>query len=818
MGDWESAVSYYKKAAEYYQGADEWQDGLYPLNNLAVINYEKGNLTAAIKWFQRTLQVWPPHKMLQNKAHLLDNLAAAQLALGQLDDALQSFSSALVIHEQIDDLKGQGRSLAGIGNTYISIGDQELALEFLETALVVRKKASDGRGQVAVFNAIGNIQRQNGNYTAALDAHSQANQMATSPIDQARTMLRIAEDHVAAGRSKEALETLVSADNTFGKANNQKLLADTLRISGDARLLAGQFESSFTSYERAANTYDSLGLDAEQAQATFGIAKAARGLSQMDQSLEYTKKAITSIENLRSQLINPELRAFFLASRQQYYAFLVDLLMTMHEQSPGDSDRYLHEALTASERSRARALIDLISEATINPVDKSVAGNSENQTRLFQQMAESRYRLNKLLDDPDEIAPETQISAIKQELADIENQLNLLQIEHRKQDPGYASLTNPKILDAGQIQALLDEDTVLLHYALGEQRSFLWLVTSNSIEAWPLPDRMTIEQSAKEVHKLLKVPSFTPSARAKLTAGIHELSGQILGPAGRLPKKRVVIVADGVLQYLPFSILICSDQNNAQEPLLTSHEIVYLPSMSLLATQRQNHQGPQDINRKIAIFADPVFESTDSRLRNTPTGRSNHDQLNRLPATAQEAKAIVELVDPGQFMLAIGFDANRESVLNSNLGEYQVVHFATHGLIDSRYPALSALAFSEFDESGKPLDGFLRLHDIYNLELNADLVTLSACSTALGREIAGEGLTGLTQGLMHSGSKSVLASLWQVSDRATAELMKRFYKNLLDKKQKPAAALRNAQLELSSIVRWRSPYFWSAFVLQGDWQ
>jgi CHAT domain-containing protein len=196
----------------------------------------------------------------------------------------------------------------------------------------------------------------------------------------------------------------------------------------------------------------------------------------------------------------------------------------------------------------------------------------------------------------------------------------------------------------------------------------------------------------------------------------------------------------------------------------------------------------------------------------------NRPALRRLPATRQEAQAIAALVAPDQRLLALGFEANREAVLDPLLAEFRIVHFATHGLIDSRYPALSALAFSQFDASGQPRDGFLRLHDIYALRLNADLVVLSACDTALGREILGEGLTGLTQGLMYAGARSVVASLWQVPDRATAELMKRFYQNVLNSEQQPAAALRNAQLDLSAEPRWRDPYYWAGFVLQGEWR
>jgi CHAT domain-containing protein len=165
-----------------------------------------------------------------------------------------------------------------------------------------------------------------------------------------------------------------------------------------------------------------------------------------------------------------------------------------------------------------------------------------------------------------------------------------------------------------------------------------------------------------------------------------------------------------------------------------------------------------------------------------------------------------------------GFDANRAAILDSNLADFRLVHFATHGKVDSRYPSLSWLAFSRFDAQANAREGLLRLHDIYELELAADLVTMSACDTALGREIRGEGLAGLVQGFMYAGARSVLASLWQVPDRATAELMGNFYRNLLEHDQSPPEALRNAQAALASRARFRHPYFWSAFVLQGDWK
>ena len=825
MGDYDSASPYYHQAAAAYRLASEWQDELIPLSNLAVIDFEQANLIKAIETFQRVLEILPADQ-LRHRADTLHNLGVSQLALGLPEDALRSFSSALYIQQDIDDLSGQGRSLSGIGATYYSTGKQELALEYLNTALSAQQEANDGRGQQSTLKFIGNIKRRNGEFPAAIEAHTEAGRLATAPLDKARTQLLISQDQVAANRPEEALEMLAKAGSVAAETQNQKLLADSSRISGEAWLLTGQFAQSLMAYQEASKSYQALGLSMEQSRSILGTAKAARGLGHIKQARELAEQAIASVEKLRSQLIAPELRSFFLASRQEYYAFLIDTLMVLHEQSDSASDEYLRQALSVSERSRARALVDLIHEASIDLDDT-------RQTLLYQRMAENRHRLNQLLEDPDESGLDVQIAGIKQELAGIENELNLLQIEIREQNPGYASLTDPKTLNAGQIQNLLDADSALLQYALGEERSFVWLVTRDSIEAWPLPGRGAIEQDARRLHELLKVPAFTAAAKEELATSIERLSGQILGPVHQLTQKRLIIAADGVLYYLPFSILNSPHEADAYQPLLAAHEIVHAPSMSALATQRQNREGLESPAKEIAAFADPVFSATDSRFEEVsvkgdaspnadmPLQTASFietDQLQRLPATAYEARSIVELVEPGQSLLALGFEANLESLLQANLGDYRIVHFATHGLIDSRYPALSALAFSQFDEDGKPVDGFLRLHDIYKLDLNADLVTMSACSTALGREISGEGLTGLTQGLMHSGSRSVLASLWQVPDRATAELMKRFYQNLLNKNQKPAEALRNAQLDLSSQARWSSPYFWSAFVLQGEWQ
>jgi CHAT domain-containing protein len=299
----------------------------------------------------------------------------------------------------------------------------------------------------------------------------------------------------------------------------------------------------------------------------------------------------------------------------------------------------------------------------------------------------------------------------------------------------------------------------------------------------------------------------------------------LLGPvADRLAGKRLVIVADGALQYVPFAALP-EPADPAGTPLVVGHEVVSLPSASVLAVQRRMLAGRAPAPKAVAILAHPVFASWDPRLRRdrpetgSPIAKSPPSpSLQPLPFSGREAEAIAALLPADQVFKAVGLQASRLTALNGNLAAYRVVHFATHGQIDAETPRLSGLALSMVDEQGRPQEGFFGLSDVYNLELGADLVVLSGCETALGREIRGEGLMGLTQGFFYAGAERVMASLWRVEDRATAELMSHFYRAMLQEGLPPAAALRKAQLAIRDNPRWHDPFFWAPFVLQGDWR
>jgi CHAT domain-containing protein len=379
-----------------------------------------------------------------------------------------------------------------------------------------------------------------------------------------------------------------------------------------------------------------------------------------------------------------------------------------------------------------------------------------------------------------------------------------------------------------------------LEYALGEERSFLWAVTPTSLRAYTLPPRAEIEAVALRAYGFLtKSNQRQYTGSSELAAA--ELSRMILGPVvAELGRKRLAVVSDGVLQYVPFGALPIPEAAGAtpkRRPLIVDLEVVNLPSASVLATMRHEMSERRRGTRTVAVFSDPVFNTEDPRVKQARNGgeKTNGDEsktesdlvrsaeetgltsFERLIHTRKEAEAIIALAPRGQGFKALDFAASRATVMNAGLDQYRIVHFATHSLLNSRNPELSGIVLSLVDEAGSAQEGFVRAYEIYNLKLNADLVVLSACSTALGKEIKGEGLAGLTRGFMYAGTPRVIASLWNVRDEATAELMKRFYRNMLIGKSSPSAALREAQISMWREPRWAAPYYWAGFVLQGEW-
>jgi CHAT domain-containing protein len=512
--------------------------------------------------------------------------------------------------------------------------------------------------------------------------------------------------------------------------------------------------------------------------------------------------------------------------------------MRLHKKNP--SEELDRAAFNASETARARSLLEQLTEASKeirHGVDPTLL---ESERTVGETIAKEAANQIKLLSGKH---TEEEANAVAKKLATLTTDYEQIQSRIRESSPQYAALVQPAPLKIDEIQQrVLDADTLLLQYSLGQETSYLWAVTPDSIKTYELPKRSVIEPLARRVYELLtarnvNVPKETLEQRrqrlgladAEYSKAAANLSQTLLGPvASELKNKRLLIVSDDILQYIPFAGL--PDPQDSR-PLMVQHEIVAAPSASVVALLRQETANRKPTAKTLAVLADPVFSSDDPRVsgsKSTQTSVAAHavrsaneldlGDLRRLRFSRQEAEEILRFADDKEKLQAVDFAANRTLATSADIGQYRIVHFATHGLINNKHPELSGVVLSLVDQKGQQQNGFLRLYDLYNLKLSADLVVLSACQTALGKEIKGEGLVGLTRGFMYAGAPRVVASLWQIDDRASAEFMKRFYEGLLGEKLRPAAALRAAQVSMQTDKRWNAPHYWAAFTLQGEWK
>lgn len=424
--------------------------------------------------------------------------------------------------------------------------------------------------------------------------------------------------------------------------------------------------------------------------------------------------------------------------------------------------------------------------------------------------------------------------------------------------PDYDFFQNVLLLNQpkkySEIRGQLDSRTLLLEYFLGRERSYLWIASSdNDIKIYPLSSREIIQRKGKEYYDMLTIPENRKRPRKTAEVGM-ELSHLLLEPI--IPQlvqtnKRIVIVADGILQYVPFSalpnpgLLTDSDSSNRgfakyMHPLMLDHEIVNLPSASVLPGIRLRHQDRQPASKEIAIFANPVFNHEDPRakklLNNFSDRRSNSVSIFRrkipsditivhssLPGTQTEAEQIISSVDTDQsrqYVKHEGFDARYDMALSDSLNDYRIVHFATHGTFNTRSPERSGIVLSSFGEDGELQRGLLSPADAFRMSLGSnELVVLSGCRTGWSDEVRREALSGLTGSFISAGSERVLVSLWSVQDKATAELMSRFYREMLDQHHPLSAsqAITKVQRSMWEEPQWQSPYYWAAFSLQGEW-
>ena len=848
-GDKPKALHSYEQVLQLHQRAGNRQGQAETLHNIGTL-YNSQDVDSlpgiierqtALEFLYKAVALYKELNAPKREAYTLSEIGGIYNALGAKHKALEHYNQALRIQRTVGDRRREAYTLAYIGGAYNALGENHKALEYLDLAVPLFKTENDPFGEASVLTQIGGIHLALGdtdkaleNLYKALPLHKKHNRNW-----EASTLTQLGAVYYSRGDAQKALEYLSQALTLQKDENNRGWQARSLTQMGAVYSSLGDWTRAMECFNEALKLSRALMDQNGEANTLLNMARAERDRNNLANAREHTEKALENIESLRAMIVSQDWRASYLASKRDYYEFYIDLLMRLHQESPAKG----HDAaaLQASERARARSLLETLSEVRIDireGVDPQLLAREQALQHQINHKEMQRIGLlsGKLTQE--------QTQRLEKELNALLTSYNEVRAQIRARSPRYDALTQPEPLTLPDIQKqIVDGETVLLEYALGDEKSYLWAITQTKLKSFVLPKRAIIESAARRFYELLTNSNKLEAKRATEVAAA-ELGQMLLGPAAEfLAKKRLLVVTEGALQYVPFPALLLPEglpgSQGTYRPLLATHEVINLPSASVLAVLRREASGREVAPKAVAVFADAVFKNNDSRLQHArlnakpetaddQTGEQNDllrsatesgvVSFQRLPFTRREAEAIVNLAGASASLKALDFAASRDTVFESKLDQYRIVHFATHGLLNSRHPELSGIVLSLVDKDGRARDGFLRTHDIYNLKLRADLVVLSACRTALGNEVKGEGLLGLTRGFMYSGTPRVVASLWDVRDEATSKLMSYFYEKMLRENLRPAAALRAAQLMLLKEPRWQAPYYWAGFTLQGDWK
>ncbi|MEG3890075.1 CHAT domain-containing protein [Microcoleus sp. Z1_A1] len=839
LGEQQKALEYYSQSLPLYRAVGNRHGEATTLTNIGKVYSDLGEQQKALEYYSQSLPLFRAVGSRRGEAYTVNNIGKVYSDLGEKQKALEYYSQSLPLSRATGDRGGEAMTLNNIGGVYSELGEQQKALEYYSQSLPLYRAVGDRSGEAYTLNNIGGVYSELGEKQKALEYYSQSLPLSRATGDrggEALTLNNIGTVYSELGEKQKALEYYSQSLPLFRAVGDRRGEAYTLNNIGGVYSELGEKQKTLEYLGRSLPLFRAVGNRSGEALTLYNIASFKRDQNNLTEALNDIESSLKIIENLRTKIASPELRSSYFATVQNYYELYIDLLMQLHKTNPKSG--YDTKALEASERSRARSLLELLQESNAS-IREGISPDLLQQEKSLQQQLDGieKQRIE-TISSPN--PNPTKIAEIDSGRLALLQQYQQIQAQIRTASPRYAALTQPQPLTLPEIQKqILDENTILLQYSLGSYRSYLWVVTSTGLTSYELPKQVDIETAAKDFLEAITSPiqRNIPQQVAQASANLGRV---ILQPAAaQLGNKRLLIVPDGVLHYTPFQALTLDKTagQNTNVPLIVEHEIITLPSASSLAILRQNYGDRKPPSRNLAILADPVFSPEDERIKGKITQatteklEANNLGLNqslrasnrqwppeRLAFTRQEAQTISSLFPSASSSQKIDFDASRTTATDGSLANYQIVHFATHGLANSQNPELSGIVMSMVDDKGNLVNGFLRLTDIFNLKLAANLVVLSACQSGMGQNVRGEGMVGLTRGFMYAGAQRVAVSLWNVDDEGTSVLMQKFYQKMVQQKLAPAAALRAAQIEMMQEEKWKSPYYWAAFTLQGEWK
>lgn len=878
-------LDYHARMREPRSYIEEWNYA-NALHRMAEVFYARGNLAPALHNFQDSLKRFVQVGDRRGEARARLFIGYVYATIGEQTTALDEFKHAQSLADATGDQASEAFAVTAIGAICSRRSDWKAALELHRKAMQVFQTIGDTQSEAITLNGVGLAYDNQGDHEIALDKFREALKRFEANHSRdfaAATLYQIARVYKSIGDPKNALihyELCVKASaaarkkrleayamndiaalyrdqtralgqyrkslNLFSAIRDSRGQALTLNSIGDVHRVAGHHREALKSYQGALDLARKAEDRKVELASLFSLARLEFDLHHLREAQSYLENSIRIIEDVRINVTSPDLRTSYLAAVHDHYGLYIDLLMRLNREFPKQG--FAASAFRISESAHARALLEVLSEAKTDIKQGVDPHLDERRIDLERELKSKELYQNALIgDDRHQVEAEQLVRELQQKTVEYRSLLEQI----RESNPRLKELAKPKLLNVDEVQGQLDQDSMLLEYSLGAERSYLWVVTRDSFDAYELPARKTIEDLAREVYALLttrapkdgkidaEYATRVAAADQQYPSKSLELSRMLLGqPAARLRHRRLLIVVEGMLQYIPFDALPIPTAGAASDPLLVRHEVIVLPSFATLeATRREKPLGSS--SEVVAVLADPVFSFTDNRVQSRASPDNGVDVVNtltrpraltvlarynggsdvpRLVHASEEADAIVSVAPRGTYLRAEGFEASRARIVDPEIGKYQILHLATHGLIDSEHPELSSVVLSLVDQEGQPADGLMLLPEIYNLKLSSSLVVLSACETAIGTDVKGEGLISLTRGFMYAGAKSVVASLWRVDDRATAQLMRLFYAGMLQEGLPPGEALQAAKEKLRRDPHWQAPYYWAGFVLVGEYR
>ncbi|MBI1747115.1 MAG: CHAT domain-containing protein [Acidobacteria bacterium] len=806
----------YQRAGNYRQALDNYQQALqmhtdvtgnklhqaFALRRIAVVYSELGDYTRSLDYQNRSVQRFQEEGYRHYAGAGIGNIGHIYRLLGDYARALECYEESLKSAREFHDKKEEERNLSSIGDLYIRRGEYAKAQQHLERSLQLAGETGNFLFKGGCLIHLGEVYKRTGDYTKALQY------------------------------LEEGMKVLKGQGHKYRLGQGWNSL-------GDLYLGLQRPNDAIKCFETALAIGKETGVLEIVWEAQSGLGRAQEQKGGYTEALDHYGAAINAIENIRSQLQLPEQKSSFLESKLKVYERTVDLVARLNEKDRAQG--FDRQAFAYAERGKARAFLDLLAEAKAHVeagIDRDLlqkryhltAQLSKGQTRLRDAFVNTDNQTNPSQSKTSaDTFTATLVERLKKEQVAFEKESEQLQREIRRRNPKYADVHYPQPIALEQAQKLLDEESALLEYVIGEDSSFLFAITNRAYRLYKLrPSAGSLTVQVKELRALI-MKTTDPLDQAlggyarEFSRRAGDLYQVLVAPAEKLlaDKKRLIIVPDGALVYLPFEALLSSPHKAAAMDftklsyLIKKYSIQYAPSATVLSTLKTPGEKAPVKQKEFLAFADPDYQG---RRKAGPVQRSMtrgvvQGTLARLPYSGIEAKSIAKIFPPGESDLFLRRKAREDIVKTGvDLSAYKNILFSAHGLLNEERPQFSSIVLTLEDTSTE--DGFLQVHEIFNLKLNAELVVLSACQTALGKQVRGEGLIALSRAFMYAGTPSVVASLWEVSDPSTAVLMKHFFtdRHRLDKTD----ALRQAKQQMMKSRRYAHPFYWAGFVLIGE--